>query len=136
MLALGICVAVLGTNIIAGGDPVYGQQEPTADPCAPQPTVEIDSFGDTVPIDCVPGGGPDLTPDPTNTAVPQPTEPPAPPPTATQPAGGAGAGGVAPPNTGDGGSITSGANLALIVAGLLLTVGGGSLVAVGARRRR
>ena len=142
MLALGMLVAVLAASTAVGGPRLtaYAGQatssaipDPTVDPC-----VQIDSFSQQAP-DCQPvGPGPRLTPSPaaTNTAAPEPTQaPPTVVPTATSPTGGAGAGGVQPPNTGDGSGTRGASGSALLAAGLILTLGGGGLVTLGARRR-
>lgn len=144
MLALGMFVAVLGANV--GTSAVLAQQDPCASPDpspdpdpTPDPTVELSSLGEVPECDDGPGPGPRLTPSAaaTNTAVPEPTDAPSSPvPASTStPTGGAGAGGVAPPDTGDGSSISNGISGFVLVAGLLLTLGGGGLVALGARRR-
>lgn len=145
MLALGMLVAVLAASTAAGGPRLTAyagqftstaQPDPTVDPC-----VEIDSFALSAqqPPDCnPPGPGPRLTPSPaaTDTPAAEPTQaPPSVVPTATSPTGGAGAGGVQPPNTGDGSGTRGVSGTALLVAGLILTLGGGSLVTFGARRR-
>lgn len=65
----------------------------------------------------------------TNTGVPATSVP-------TQPGGGAGAGGVRPPDTGNGPSGGDGAGTWAVAAGaLLMTLGGGTVLA-GAKRRR
>ncbi|HET6614309.1 MAG TPA: hypothetical protein VFH62_00360 [Dehalococcoidia bacterium] len=144
MLALGMLVAVLAAGVAGGPQLTVHAGQSTADPTSdPDPTVdpcvEIDSFGVQQPPDCnPPGPGPRLTPSAaaTNTPAPEPTQaPPTIVPTATSPTGGAGAGGVQPPNTGDGSGTRGASGSALLGAGLLLTLGGGSLVTLGARRR-
>jgi hypothetical protein len=142
MVALGMFIAVAGANIATGSGPLAfagDTQEPTADPCIqPTSTPDFKKQGETPNDDCLPSGGPDLTPTagPTDTPVPEPTDAPPPPPAATStPSGDAGAGAVAPPNTGDGSSLADTATRAMLFAGLLLVVAGGGFVLAGARRR-
>lgn len=143
MLALGAIVAVLGANNAMHSTPsALAQQDPCASPepspdPTPDPTVELSILGEQEE-ECIPGigGGPRLTPSvgPTDTPEPEPTESPAPVPTST-PSGDAGAGGVAPPNTGDGTGTANASSAALLAGWLLLVVSGAGLVAVGVRRR-
>ncbi len=74
--------------------------------------------------------GPSNTPAPSSTAAPTKTSVPA----TSTPSGGAGAG-VRPPNTGSGDG-TSGGNVMLLSAlGVLLMLGGGTVVLTGVRKR-
>jgi hypothetical protein len=143
MLALGAFIAVLGANNAMHAPSAFAQQDPCAspdpspDPTA-DPTIELTLLGEQQENECVPdvGGGPRLTPSvgPTDTPEPEPTEPPAPAPTST-PSGDTGAGGVAPPNTGDGSGAAHASTAALLAGWMLLVVSGAGLVAVGVRRR-
>jgi hypothetical protein len=139
MLALGAVVAVIGASNAIHTPSAFAQQDPCASPDpTPDPTVDIEvTILGEQENECIPdpSGGPRLTPSvgPTDTPEPEPTEPPAPAATST-PSGDAGAGGVAPPNTGDG-SGTAHASTAALVAGWLLLVSGAGLVAVEVRRR-
>jgi hypothetical protein len=143
MLACGMLVIGMAMSIATdGGQPAFaGSQSPSSspepDPCIPVSAtpIELSNFGEVDPC-AGPGGAPQLTPRATNTPAVVPTEePPAPPPATATPSGGAGAGGVSPPNTGDGSFGGDSAPLVALIAGLLLAVSGGGLLAAGARRR-
>ena len=155
LFAVGAAFAAVGIALFAIGmgyqTPKVGASgDPTPDPCAtlressqPLGDVHFVSFGGQQ--QCTPTATVRVatkTPTSTNTPEATATRPPAtatqpPAATATSPSGGAGAGGVRPPNTGTGGS-DRGSDLWLWLAagGAALAVLGGAGIAAGALRRR
>lgn len=144
-LSAGIALLVLsnGPSIPFGPSVQAGDFTPTPDPttdpcddfkkvpptCTAAPTQPPRSEGDddtpTATATAVVTEVPD-DPDPTNTAQPA----------ATSPSGGAGAGGVSPPDTGQG-ATSSGVSVPWYAAlGAAMAVLGVAMVSYGARRRR
>lgn len=145
-------VMLMGTAFVGGGSGTVqaGEGCPTtvAPSPTPDPTVELTGQGVTAfGVEC-PTATPTTrrrtaTPEPT-TPTPEPTEdaPTSVPPTTiattappTAPSGGAGGGGIAPPNTGDGSAAGDAGMMWLIATGALMALTGGGLALVGVRRR-
>ena len=126
--------------VSAGGT---GTTEPTIDPCIVAENVaggDVAALGEecetpatqVIPRTHTPT--PEGTEPPTevaDTSTPAPTEPPA----TDTPTGGAGAGGVQPPNTGFGDDGGSGSSMWLLLAGAALAVVGAGATAAGVRSR-
>jgi hypothetical protein len=135
-------VAMAGASFSVGSDlaGAVGDTTPTQDPCIEPQGGVIQTGGELVMAQQDPCITPtEETPPKTHTPTteptdePDPTEPPttatvAPPPATNTPSGGAGAGGLQPPNTGTGGDTSSDMQWLLMAGGLVaLTLGAGAL---------
>jgi hypothetical protein len=143
MLAALAGVALVGASFVLdaptstrAGTPPTSTPDPTVDPC--------DTFKPPLPATCVPTqparrestNTPQPSATPPSTEEPELTEPTNPPPASTAtPGGGAGAGGVSPPDTGAGTGGTGVSFSWFAMLGATLAAAGVALVSYGARRR-
>lgn len=136
LVALSIASAPI--DVFAGTSSPTFTPDPTPDPCDDFKKVPPTCTAPTQPprSESTNTPEPSATPEATNTSPPaQATNTSAPPATAT-PSGGAGAGGVSPPDTGSGpGGGEAGISWMMIAGGLLAAAGAGTFV-YGARRTR
>jgi hypothetical protein len=138
MALITLSIATRTTDVLAGNNTPTATPDPTIDPC--------DQFKGQPPPTCIPTQPPRRestnTPEATDTPAATNTSPPAgttntpQPPATNTPGGGAGGGGVSPPDTGSGPSA-EGVSMSwmMVVGGLLAAAGAGTLV-YGARRGR
>jgi hypothetical protein len=155
LISIGVAAALAGISLLVvsvtgmdlpaasagNGCPTTTPPSATPDP-VPDAVASLISFGETEECPPTQTEGPAKTHTPTNTATPAATEtavpateaPSATPVPATNtPTGGAGAGGVQPPNTGYGSSETA-APLWMLSLAAILAVGGAAAIVAGARR--
>jgi hypothetical protein len=141
----GLSFSTGGTHALAGGLSPEPTADPTIDPC-------LVTFGESVGSELVMAQqDPCITPteetppkthtptaEPTD--APDPTEPPttatvAPPAATNTPFGGAGAGGLQPPNTGTGSGDSSSMQFLLMAGGLVALVSGAGALGLGLRKK-
>lgn len=160
LLSAGMMTLALAFSIRSGTTGVNAQQScipfgstntPTSTPDpspTPDPTPIITGNFRALgagPVTCTPS--PTVrratrTATPTETRTPAPAEPTSTPrpatavPSATRPTGGAGAGGVRPPDTGSGGPMGDGGSVALFALAAVLALAGGGVLATAAVKRR